>query len=865
MRRQRLWQNTSVRSTPDPRRCYVDQDSLKVMAKKDFHHPFQPYDIQQQFMEALYSCIEDGKVGIFESPTGTGKSLSLICGSLTWLREHKRRMFDDSPATIQTDDEEPEWMLEHARDARRNEMQQARADLETRLRGIRENEKKIREQHANGEPYTKKRRKHTDSVNIAADNEEQFLLDDYEIDQSRRFGNPGSSARSEENAKLMEQLGILHKQQHSVGIDEERDELKVYFCSRTHSQLSQLVGELQRVDLPADVPIDASVKVNSGAQEANHVKQISLGSRKNLCINTKVASLKDQTAINERCMELQHSSTPKEQKCRFLPSKDNQAITLDFRDHALARVRDIEDLVKLGVKLEVCPYYASRPAIGPAEVVTLPYPLLLQKSAREALGISLKDHVVIIDEAHNLMNAIEGIYSTHISSVLLRRAKECLIVYLQKFRNRLKGSNRVYLAQTVRVVDSLLLAITTMDSKAGTGGTIQPMELLSGKGVDQVDLPRLVQYISESKLARKVEGYVAHIAEGEKSTTGRQQVDRIPGTPALTQIQNFVMTLMNPSKDGRFFWSKEAGNCVIRYMLLDPSEHFRDVVEEARAVILAGGTMSPMDDYRQQLFPYLSDLRTFSCGHLIPTSSLLVRTVTSDQSGRLDFSFKSRALSSTVDRVGTAVERLASKVKGGLIIFFPSYQFLDQMCSRWHSSGLMSRIEQLKPLFSDDRNVSAEDTFRAYSNAIASHPARSAVLLSVLGGKLSEGINFSDDLGRCVVVVGLPFPNLDTPEWKAKMKYIDDHANARGEQANKASREYAENMCMRSVNQAIGRVIRHRNDWAGIVLMDGRYDQSRIRSKLPGWIKDCHPRDARGRDWTVDEAEKDVEHFFESR
>ena len=38
---------------------------------KDFHHPYSPYDTQLQFMKALYECIEEGKVGIFESPTGT--------------------------------------------------------------------------------------------------------------------------------------------------------------------------------------------------------------------------------------------------------------------------------------------------------------------------------------------------------------------------------------------------------------------------------------------------------------------------------------------------------------------------------------------------------------------------------------------------------------------------------------------------------------------------------------------------------------------------------------------------------------------------------------------------------------------------
>jgi hypothetical protein len=46
------------------------------LAGKDFHHPFTPYKIQEEFMETVYRVLEGGggQVGILESPTGT------VCG-----------------------------------------------------------------------------------------------------------------------------------------------------------------------------------------------------------------------------------------------------------------------------------------------------------------------------------------------------------------------------------------------------------------------------------------------------------------------------------------------------------------------------------------------------------------------------------------------------------------------------------------------------------------------------------------------------------------------------------------------------------------------------------------------------------------
>jgi chromosome transmission fidelity protein 1 len=48
---------------------------------RDFGFPFTPYASQQTLMRGLHEVLEESNVAVFESPTGTGKSLSVICKS----------------------------------------------------------------------------------------------------------------------------------------------------------------------------------------------------------------------------------------------------------------------------------------------------------------------------------------------------------------------------------------------------------------------------------------------------------------------------------------------------------------------------------------------------------------------------------------------------------------------------------------------------------------------------------------------------------------------------------------------------------------------------------------------------------------
>lgn len=202
----------------------------------------------------------------------------------------------------------------------------------------------------------------------------------------------------------------------------------------------------------------------------------------------------------------------------------------------------------------------------------------------------MKGHVVIIDEAHNLMDAISNIHSVTVTLSQLQRSIYQLTTYAKKFKLRLKGKNRSYIAQVIRLINSIADHLRfILGSKQPPEGSVRASDLMAGKGADQINPYKLSRYLQESKLARKVDGYVEHT---EKTTAA--QTSSKPTTPVLFHIQSFLLPLMNPTEEGRLFYNKNQGDIQLTYMLLDPTNHFREIVEDAKAVILAGGTMSPV-------------------------------------------------------------------------------------------------------------------------------------------------------------------------------------------------------------------------------------------------------------------------------
>ncbi|NXU17824.1 DDX11 helicase, partial [Pardalotus punctatus] len=860
-----------------------------------FPFPYTPYRIQEQFMEALYGALQAGRIGIFESPTGTGKSLSLICGALSWLRdwEEQRRREEarllamgaggqDGPSPPHARPGgartagEPEWVTafvqkKEERDMvdRLKEEQIRRKKREDRLEKIRNNvqlkyaakRKRCEEDEAKRLLELSKEALSLGAAEGVLDqldhNEEELILAEYESDDEKKV----VSGLEEDDDDL-----------------EEEHVTKIYYCSRTHSQLAQFVHEVQKSPFGKDTRL------------------VSLGSRQNLCVNEEVRRLGALQLINDRCMEMQKNKHEKKSDeenegkkrrvsrtvCPFYSYEQMQFL----RDEVLVEVKDIEQLVSLGRETKACPYYGSRFAIPAAQLVVLPYQMLLHEPTRNAAGIKLKDQVVIIDEAHNLIDTITCIHSAEVSGSQLCCAHSQLSQYMERYRKRLKAKNLMYIKQILYLLERFVATLGgNVNQNPGcqavsqTGTVLKSInDFLFQSQIDNINLFKVQRYCEKSLISRKLFGFVERYggpASAVKTNKENQKLaglqnflltlqqgsdkegdppaeaehDQLRAASPLMQIEGFLSALTNANQDGRVILNRQGtvGQSSLKFLLLNPAVHFAKVVEECRAVIIAGGTMQPVADFREQLLCCAgvdpARVVEFSCGHVIPPENILPIILCSGPSNQqLEFTYQTRDLPQMMDETGRILCNLCNVIPGGVVCFFPSYEYEKQVYGHWEKTGLLSRLAAKKKIFQEPKKANqVEQVLVEYAKCIkrcsqTGGQMTGALLFSVVGGKMSEGINFSDDLGRCVIMVGMPYPNIKSPELQEKMTWLDKTMPRAAGQA--PSRALIENLCMKAVNQSIGRAIRHQKDFASILLLDHRYARPAVFNKLPQWIRE---------------------------
>ncbi|EFA78488.1 transcription factor IIH component [Heterostelium album PN500] len=273
---------------------------------------------------------------------------------------------------------------------------------------------------------------------------------------------------------------------------------------------------------------------------------------------------------------------------------------------------------------------------------------------------------------------------------------------------------------------------------------------------------------------------------------------------------------------------------IFQFCCLDASIGMKPIFDKYKSVIITSGTLSPIDIYQKILNfrPSLVEQLSMSLHRSCICPCILTRG--SDQIS-VSTKFDVRADTAVIRNYGALLVEMSAIVPDGIICFFTSYSYMEQIVSVWNEMGLLNNILNNKLIFVETSDA-AESALALQNYKKACDSGRGAVLLSVARGKVSEGIDFDNQYGRCVILYGIPYINTESRVLRARLEYQRDKYQIK-------ENEFLTFDAMRTASQCVGRVIRGKSDYGIMIFADKRYNRLDKRNKLPQWILQfCQPQ-----------------------
>jgi len=647
----------------------------------------------------------------------------------------------------------------------------------------------------------------------------------------------------------------------------------IIYASRTHSQLAQVVRELNATAFRPKISVIAS--------------------RDQLCILPAMKGVGSNAAQNALCTQL-----VRKKACAY-HGKVGETLGAfkNACNSATGPLMDIEEIVKFGQAHQACPFFLARDGNAEADMLFMPYNYLVDRKARSGLGLDLNGAVIIFDEAHNLEGSCGEASSFDLTTEDLRAgAVEAARVMkliedgsiIQQQAGQSSGAPgpaecaavQAFLLSLLSQLTLLPLPpATTSDptrQKSFRSDLVYDMVFKSGATVETIKklLERFSSvakaYIEDRHAASKKSNVVQG---GEKISCRLQSVEtvlRILFKPAEADENDastdsdgspsMVMAIGRrdaPAFRAHVVEETSSGSAVKRTLSLwcfNPGMALRDLAASAalRSIILASGTLSPMPAFAHELqlpFPY-----RLENAHVIDSDKQLLASVlrAGPRDVPLNASYGQRDSVLYKTELGLAIAGVAPRIPGGLLVFFPSYTVMAACMQHWKSTQhegttIWSLITRAKSPFVEPRDKhELAKVMAAYEKAVDGPGGSGAIFFAVCRGKVSEGLDFADARGRAVIITGIPFPPFKDPKVMLKRDYLSDIQSSALSNGGPSigtttltGDEWYSQQASRAVNQAIGRVIRHRHDYGAILFFDDRFAQPRISSQLSRWIRPC--------------------------
>ncbi len=478
-------------------------------------------------------------------------------------------------------------------------------------------------------------------------------------------------------------------------------------------------------------------------------------------------------AFSQLCRNLQ-----KEKRCEYFKGWDENIV-----NHILTHPLHAQELGELTARAGLCPHKLALSAAQKCDILVCDYNYLfsdLSEQVLERLDRSLDDIVLVLDEAHNLPDRVRRGADSTLTKEMLTLA-----------RREARAVDRAL----VRQIQALQGIFNQMTKEEGE-------RRVNRDGLLNMVTATLMQFLPPLDLGT----FLFRL-----ETAGNQLLATQP-TSALAELALFLKGWAI-YKEGALHIVR-GPNESIALRLLDPAPVTGPVFRELYGALLMSGTLKPPEMYRDLLGLERERTRFLELESPYPKSNkrtLVVRQLTTAYKARGVPMFK---------RLANAIASVATATPGNAAVFFPSYALMEEVRS-------YLRLPTTKRLLYEERGMNKEQRARLVEDL----EPRDALLMGVLGGSLSEGLDYPGNLLSSVIVVGIPLPPPSLHS-EALIEYLDRKL---GEGMGRKYGYFYP--ALSTVIQAVGRLIRSPTDRGVIILMDHRYARGPYNRVLTG-----HPR-----------------------
>ncbi|KAI9271154.1 helicase C-terminal domain-containing protein [Helicostylum pulchrum] len=633
---------------------------------------------------------------------------------------------------------------------------------------------------------------------------------------------------------------------------------RIFVGSRTHKQISQLISELK-------------------SKTRYNPRTTVLGSREQLCIHPKISKMANKT---DGCMKLLDKSG-----CSF--KNKTHSIVNHPTIKVINKVWDIEDIVKVGKKVKGCPYYASRKIYEGAEIVFCPYNYIIDPLIRGILDISLKGNIVILDEAHNIEDSSRDAGSFEVDEQMLRVvSKELNQIIVNGYETEAHGTLEMVVEQMFDWITSSENEFTIKEYETHhcnwTGQEILTKlaeSSITAHTFDTVLRPAFKKAATHAENIRRDKEDPAEETNQEEVSDSQVKIfyRKCLSNSSLSILQGIFMVLgflfrkdQNYAEDYQMILTKRIERAAnvratnnkrrkknnaamepewtykLGFKCLNPGIIFKDMSETTRSVVLTSGTLSPLNTFQSELETSFEG--RLEANHVIPKSQVWVGAIPRGPNGiSLKGVYSSWESFQYQDDIGESLCNIVETVPFGVLCFLPSYNSIDKLMSRWKITGVYEKLSRKKMITCEPRGSNKKEfeetigSFYKLIDDVSMGPddlgRDGGLFFAVFRGKVSEGIDFTDNYCRAVVTIGIPYPSIKDIEVKFKKQYNDKKKCEAGRSDLLSGGDWYSSQAFRAINQALGRCIRHKNDWGAIILLEERFQNTKNVENLSKWVR----------------------------